>query len=120
MCAHRMLISVVFAGDMFPDVCMAASKLVVSTCADASIHGKEFFWTREKQAVIHNGMFKRWEQWAEALNMVPGSDLYQRLYDDLPFYFQTTIRRNRKARLAQVAQHAFETQREAMPKSKSS
>ncbi|RYZ21736.1 MAG: hypothetical protein EOP49_46875 [Sphingobacteriales bacterium] len=39
-------------------------------------------------------MFTHWEQWAEALNMVPGSAFYQSLYDDLPSTCQSTMSRN--------------------------
>lgn len=44
----------------------------------------------ETGAVIGNGIFSQWEQWAESLSMVPGSALFQNLYDNLPSYFQTT------------------------------
>ena len=89
-----------------------------SAPAGVSLYQQDAFCRWEIAAVTETGMFMRWEQWAEALSMVPGSEFYQCLYDDLPSSFQTTARKSLAAREARAARRKAETWRTFNPKQK--
>lgn len=59
--------------------------------AGAALYQHSTICLWETWAVDNLDLYTQWEQWAEALSMVPGADLYQRLYDGLPSVFKTTL-----------------------------